>query len=363
MKIIVNRDLFLAVAECAMPLTARKTGISTTECLLLTSKDGEVSLRATDINTSYFGKIKAEVIADGAIMPMAKKFIGMLKAMSTDTVTIELCEGRLCRTTSGKVVFDLYCQHHDDFPDVPIPECEFFEVEGFKNMLATNVPFFESGDKRAHIAGFLLKRDGNQFVSVSTDNRRVHIFAQYANFNEAMLDGSMFIVPKSAIPVINRFIKYEDTVQIGFTDRHLVLKIVGDMLYVSLLEGQFPAYKQALAYNDDQKFTVNKHEIIDVLKRMAVLYSEDNKNVILSFKPGVLKFHSFDAIYGEISEEIGIDFKKEMQLSFNPNYIIDAIGLTKRDYVDLYVSQGERPLFVIEDDYIALIMPIKLNKE
>jgi DNA polymerase-3 subunit beta len=134
-------------------------------------------------------------------------------------------------------------------------------------------------------------------------------------------------------------------------------------LAVKLIEAQFPPYEQVIPKEHSKNVIIDRHLLLDALKRAQLMSSEtrgvkfaisDSKVVIMSDNPDV----------GEVREELDADYKgPDVAIGFNPKYVIELLGQMASDQVTLELN-GEldpglfRPLG--GDDYLGVVMPMRI---
>ena len=96
----------------------------------------------------------------------------------------------------------------------------------------------------------------------------------------------------------------------------------------------------------------------------AILFSDEYKSAIFSFKNDTLTITATNPDIGESKEDMVINFNRDViEAAFNPKYFIDTLGLINGDTVVLYIKDNESPCLLEGMDnknFISVIMPMRI---
>jgi DNA polymerase III subunit beta len=136
----------------------------------------------------------------------------------------------------------------------------------------------------------------------------------------------------------------------------------GVLLTTRRIEGQFPNYRQLLPEAFDYEVTVNRDELLDVVRRVAVL-AQRNAPLRLRFAEGELTVSAQTQDVGEGKESLPAGFSGEpLEIGFNPDFLRDGVESADGDDLRLKLISPLRPAVLQGDgdDFSYLIMPIRL---
>ena len=112
---------------------------------------------------------------------------------------------------------------------------------------------------------------------------------------------------------------------------------------------------------------ISKNDLLNGMRRMAVLSTEKYKGVKLMLGKGSLEIQSVNPEIGEAKEAFSLDYQGEqLDIGFNPRYFIDALQVMHSETVALELSDAMNPAVLSGDQdpgYLALIMPMKIVEE
>ena len=145
-------------------------------------------------------------------------------------------------------------------------------------------------------------------------------------------------------------------------ENHVVFGADGVWLTTRRIDGQFPNYRQLLPETFEHELTVSRSELLDVVRRTAVL-AQRNSPLRLRFDDGELTVSAQTQDVGESRESLPVPFAGEpLEIGFNAEFLREGLESVQSDEVTLKLISPLRPgLIRAEDeDFWYLIMPIRL---
>ncbi len=119
-----------------------------------------------------------------------------------------------------------------------------------------------------------------------------------------------------------------------------------------------------LSSDYETKVTINKKELLSCIDRATLLIKEsDKKPIIVNINDKSMELKINSAI-GSMNEEIDITKEgKDIQIGFNPKFLIDALKVIDDEDVDIYLINPKAPCFIRDkaENYIYLILPVNFN--
>ncbi|MBD3263510.1 MAG: hypothetical protein GF375_00225 [Candidatus Omnitrophica bacterium] len=127
------------------------------------------------------------------------------------------------------------------------------------------------------------------------------------------------------------------------------------------VEGEFPNYSQYIPGAGKNKLKVNRRDLLFSLRRAGILSTSDYLGVKLSLNKNSIVIYKNTPQLGEIKEELDCTYSgANMDIGFNPNYLIDALKNLEDEEVCIDFFGPEKPAVVRKENYIYLILPIKI---
>jgi DNA polymerase-3 subunit beta len=131
-----------------------------------------------------------------------------------------------------------------------------------------------------------------------------------------------------------------------------------------LLSGEYPRYQTLLPNEFSSVAELPAAPFADAVKRVA-LVAERNTPVRLTFATSEVLLEAGTGDEAQASEAIQASYDgEEMQIAFNPQYLLDGIGAVDSDTVRISFTTPTRPAVITGKgealpDYRYVIMPIR----
>jgi DNA polymerase-3 subunit beta len=175
------------------------------------------------------------------------------------------------------------------------------------------------------------------------------------------------LLPRKAVSELLKILEKPGPIQLGFKENNGIIIKDKILIIMRLMDRKFPDYTLVLPKKKDKRLTLSKADLINAMRRMAVLSSEKYKGVKLLLSDDKLDIQSINPEIGEAKETIPLDYRGEkMDIGFNPRYFIDALQVMDSETIAMELSDGVSPAVLSGDrdpGYMALIMPMKIFEE
>ena len=366
MEFHISKAEFLKGLRLAQSISDRKSTMPMlANALLRTDGKGKLLVAATDLNVSVSAELKSRNDSEGGITVAAKALNDIVANMPGDEITVRKADNNWAEISAGKVDYRLVGMPDRDFPKIPDHrEVEFSEVDTtvLREMIDKTLFSVCNDETRFHLNGVLFESDGETGRMVSTDGHRLSKVERKLAGAPSLTAG--IIIPKKGVVEIKRALDLADkTCQVAVKTPYIFVSAAGVHLAVKLIESQFPPYEQVIPKEHDKTVRVDRHALLDSLKR-AQLMSSETRGVKLSLDKGLVRIASDNPDIGEVKEEIEADYDGvELAIGFNPKYVIELLGQVSTDDVELLLSGELDPVLVrpAEDPaYVGVVMPMRI---
>ncbi|WP_054033937.1 DNA polymerase III subunit beta [Desulfatitalea tepidiphila] len=372
MKFTIKKSDIVDVLGKIQGLTGRRSNLAITECVLITTSDANVHLKATDLETCFEGSLPAIVETSGTIAISARKFYEICREFPSSDILIDETENRWINISDKKVHYHLMGMNAEDFPDTPVFEnVDLFELPAadFKRMIEKSTMISGIGeDKKPHINGVLFERinraDTGTIRMVSTDGSRLSRFDLSLADKGISWEGPGVLVPKKGLHEVSKFLDSGGTVHVGLQDSYFIVKGACETIAVRLLEGQFPPYADLISRQTGHRIPMQKDLFVQMLKRMSILCTENYRAAIFTFEEGRLSINATNPDIGESKEAMSIEFDGDkIEAAFNPKFFIEAVSGVDDENILVNIVSDDKPCLVdgVEDkSYLSAIMPMRV---
>jgi DNA polymerase-3 subunit beta len=365
MKVRLNRQELADALGAIGVVAATRTTKPILQCVLLDARADHMLLAATDLEVGIRCTIaQVEVDEQGQVVVAADK-LNQIVRESTDEVLALTSDDSICHIRGQGAHFQIYTHDPADFP--PVAELEGkpdFELPAgtLKRMAEWTVFAAAKENTRYAINGVLWEKDKQNLALVATDGRRLSL----AKGALPKGDGANLecIVPVKAMGLFQRVLgDPESPVAVKASATQLVLRTTKATVSTALVEGQFPRYRDVIPADCDRTVKLGAMDFLSAVRRAALLTNEESKGVRLTFRKNQLVLSSRAPSQGEATIEVPVDYAGvEMEIGFNPHFLIEALKNVGVDEVTLQLKDSARPgVLKGAPDFLYVVMPVNLS--
>lgn len=387
MELIISQSDLSKALSFIQSIVERKTTMPILANVLLSAEKeggdkGRLRLSATDLEITAVVEVSAEVKSSGATTVTAKVLNDVVKELPNESVRVQLSEGERLHLAAGSSNFSIIGVHSEEFPSLPgigIRPDHVMRAGQLREMIQKTVYAVSHDETRFNLNGVCfeseVKGKGKSAEAVlrlvATDGHRLSLIQRGV---EGMSFEGSHIVPTKGLLEVRKLLDElsDQDVEVTLSDGFFVVegrntsKGMGVKVSMRLIDGEFPDYKQVLPKKEGVEVKVSAHDLMQALRRAALMVSDKGKCVKLDFVTGKLRISSSSPELGESTEEIEIDYKGEhMSVGFNARYLLDFCGTLGEESTMVLKLSGElgpAKLYADNDDsHFGIVMPMRLN--
>ncbi|MDJ0836272.1 MAG: DNA polymerase III subunit beta [Acidobacteriota bacterium] len=373
MEFHVIRSELLTELQLMMGVIEKKNTMPILANIYIQAEDNQLLLKATDLEVGIISHCPAQIVEPGEITVNAKQLQDMLNTFSDNQVSFSMNEGSMLDLVCGNASFSIETMSTMDFPS--IPECDFddsitFQV-GFFNDCINKVLFSVSTDPHKYaLNGALMNLVSGELSLVSTDGHRMSIVGREmgGDLQDKTLD---IIIPRKTLIELQKSLKAEgpeDEFKMAFLENRIFFKVGVRVLFSRLIDGKFPDYNKAVPQSNDIVFDLKRGDLLNIVRRKAVLSSDKSKLVRLTFSPGELVVVLKNSERGESVDKLAVEYDGDLlDVGFNVDYLLDFLKNMSNDKIQIKIKdEASQGLFTVIDethdvDYKHVIMPMRLT--
>jgi DNA polymerase-3 subunit beta len=249
---------------------------------------------------------------------------------------------------AGKSRFVLTTLPASDFPTVEeINPQQTFELEqvALRKLLDKTHFSMAQQDVRYYLNGMLLETDGKMLRTVATDGHRLALCEM--ELGTARTGTHQVIVPRKGVLELQRLMGEEGTVGVQVGTNHVRVQL-GDIRFTSkLIDGRFPEYGRVIPARPTRTVKADRDALRRALQRTSILSNEKYRGIRLALKTNVLTITAHNPEQEEAEEEIEVSYDgEEMEVGFNVNYLLDALGAVDGAEVEVGLTDSNSSCLV-----------------
>ena len=200
---------------------------------------------------------------------------------------------------------------------------------------------------------------------LSTDGHRLAQIVKHVDSQNFEVDKEVIVTRKALTEVRRVADLFGENVNITFDDRVMQFS-GGEIIFKTrLIEGKFPNCDPIIPKDNTQEMIVDRERFISSLRIVSSISSEKLRPVKLIISPGTLKLESEKADYGEVIDEIEIEYEGEsFEIGFNSRYLLDVLSVLDSKNVKMACKNSMRTTIIKSPDdesFLSVIMPLRVE--
>ncbi|MBB1069914.1 DNA polymerase III subunit beta [Limosilactobacillus sp. RRLNB_1_1] len=378
MNFTINRTAFISQLNNVLRAISSKTTIPILTGLKMVVNENNIVLTGSNSDITIESVIDANntdndlsIEETGAIVLPARFFSDIVKKLPDKKVTIEVTSGFQADITSGSAKFQINGQDAENFPHLPEVETDktvTLPNDILKEVIRQTVIAVSKQESRPILAGVHMTLKDGILTAVATDSHRL---AQRKVVLENIDNGIDFdvIIPGKSMEELSGMISdvHED-VQMQVTENQVLFIFGNTHFYSRLLEGNYPETSQLIPKTADTTVELEAGSFLASIERASLLSHESRNDVVkLSLKPSenLVRISGDSPDIGMVEEEVTTSALdgNDLEISFNPNYMKDALRSFGQATIKISFTSPLRPFTLVptedQENFVHLITPVR----
>ena len=371
MRFIVSTSTLLKHLQAVSGALSNSAVLPILENFLFEIKDSNLTISATDLQTSMTTSLAVESKEGGKIAVPSKILLDTLKTLAEQPIAFSVDDKTFAiEISAGDGKYRLSGENGEDFPKIPLVD----------NAASVNLPasvlaeainktiFAVSNDElRPAMTGVFCQLSPQNVTFVATD---AHKLVRYRR-NDAKADAATsFILPKKALNLLKSALPTEDlNVSIEYNSTSAFFKFANIHLICRLIDERYPDYEAVIPQNNPNKLTLDRGLFLNCLKRVVIFANKTTHQVRLKITGSELNISSEDIDFAnEAHERIGCQYDGEdMEIGFNAKFLIEMLNNLSGEEITIEMSTPNRAGILFpsikddNEDILMLVMPVMLN--
>ena len=374
MKFVVSSSALLGLLQTTNKVISSKNTLPILDYFLFDLKEGVLKITASDLETTLVGTLAVEnVEREGLIAVPVKLMLDSLKEFSEQPLTIEANESTweiVVSWKSGKLALPgTSGLSYPNLPELNAETKQSLALDVDTLMVGINKTIFATADDelRPVMNGVYINLEPQSVTFVATD---AHKLVKYASETAAEATAS-FILPKKPANLLRGLLPKEDgEITVEFDDKNVLFRLKNQVLICRLIEGNYPNYNAVIPANNPNKVFVDRLELLNAIRRVAVCSNQSTNLIKLDISKGTINLTAQDLDFSVSAQEsLPCDYEGEdIVIGFKSTFLIEILSNIETTTVLVELADSTRagvfkPVYDQQpsNDTLMLLMPMMIN--
>ena len=382
---LAREDFADAVAWVARILPTKQPSRPILAGVLITGSEEGLTITGFDSDVSAEVHVPAEIASPGSVLVSGRLLSEITRSLPAKPVEVSV-EGSRMLLACGSAKFSLPTMPVEDYPTLPTLPAETGVVPADLFTEAVGQVAVAAGrdETISMLTGIRVEISGSKVVLAATDRFRLAV--RELTWSTASPDvEAAVLVPAKMLAEAAKAVTSGSDVHLALGTgsavgdaRLLGMRSAGKRSTTSLLENEFPKFRQLLPAEHTAMATIAVAELAEAIKRVA-LVADRGAQVRMEFSVDALRLSAGADGVGSAEEELAVDFAGEpLTIAFNPTYLTDGLGSLHSDRVTFGFTTSSKPAVLRpvgdapvdysgpgpfpaeQTDYVYLLMPVRL---
>lgn len=340
--------------------------------------NSKLKIVSSDLQTSIVIELPLDVKEEAAVAVPARMLLDTLKNLPEQPIDFSIDSNTYSvsiKSNTGK--YNLAGENNADFPAVPVMPAQkaiSLPAEAFKKAIQQTIIAASHDDLKPAISGVYMCFSDTAFTFVATD---IHRLIKYERTGISALETPSIILPRKTLLLLTNLISGEDKeIKLMVHDGNAYFQIGHTQVIARLVDEKYPDYENVIVYNNPNKLTINRRELLASLRRQLVYTNKVTYQVKFTLAEKHLYTLAEDLNFNsEASETLSCEYEgqENLEIGFNAKSLIELLHNLEAEEVTFYFShatqgnQVNKAVVIIpnqqekDENILLLNMPITLN--
>lgn len=366
MNFICNQKKLSQAITNAQRAINNKTTIELLRGILISAKNGSLSIVGYDSEISIETTIDADVISEGSVVVNSRFFGDIVRKLPDTYISIETDDELNIFISCQNSRFKLKGMSADSFPkltDVNSDKKLRMSQSDLRDMIKQTAFATATEPINPTLVGGLFEVKDGMVNMVALDGFRLAVRSEKTE--EPFGEDVSAIIPGTTLSHLNSLLSEDGDVLVGFDSKNVVFELSHTKIVARLIEGKFTEYSRLIPKEYMARVVVDTKRLQDSIERASILFTNDKNNLIkLSIANGLLVITSNNE-NGNAYEEVDIELDGDnLEIGFNSRYFLEGIKNISSETISIEFGGSINPCIIRPNDeleYTYLLLPVRLN--
>ncbi|MEY4521190.1 MAG: polymerase subunit beta, partial [Bacteroidota bacterium] len=345
MNFIISSTSLLRHLQSISGVLSTSNSLPILDNFLFEINDGQLTVSASDLETTMRTTLEVEANESGKIAVPAKLILDVLKNLPDQPCTFLVDKA----TYSIEIAYDngkskMVGYNGDEFPRVPsIERSSSIKIAGEIISKAINKTLFATGndDLRPVMSGVFCQFSPEDITFVATD---AHKLVRYRRTDSEATGSSSFILPKKPLNLLKSNLTGTEEVLMEYNESNAVFTFNDIVLICRLIDGKYPNYDAVIPKENPNKLMIDRIQFLNSVRRVSIFANKTTHQIRLKIAGAELNISAEDIDYSNKAEErLTCDYQgDDMQIGYNSRFLTEMLTNLQSDMIMLEMSLPNR---------------------
>ncbi|EOA07200.1 DNA polymerase III, beta chain [Mycoplasma yeatsii 13926] len=374
MNIKINRMVLLDNLQKAVKLIDHRNTNPSLTGIYLNAENDKVSIISTNGTLSFKSILDnknsdLEIKQEGKVIIKPKYVLEMLRKLEDEFVTLTMVENSELTIRTHNSDFNVSVLNADDYPLIG------FREKGTEIVLNPNevkktiyqvIVSMNENNKKLVLTGLNLKVEDDKVIFSTTDSFRIS--QKVLQANSKIVENVDITIPYKTVSELPKLLDNAKNLKIILFEGYITFIIDNVVFQSNLIDGRFPNVQIAFPKEFETIISLKQRVISRLLSRFD-FPTDDGMPSIVNIKVDNDKIYFKTSIsevgkYEEEFEDFSIEGNKNISISFNTRFLIEAIKTLDEDIIELKLINSTKPIILnnmSDEDLKQVILPTFLS--
>jgi DNA polymerase-3 subunit beta len=334
-------------------------------------KNGEISIFASDLETTMMCKISANAQEEGKIAIPARLLLDTLKTFSSQPLTFLVDTSNYgVEINSDNGQYKLAGQNANEFPKVPSLDSASTASIGADVLIkAINKTLFAAGNDelRPVMSGVFCEFSTEKISFVATD---AHKLVCHSRTDVTADSTASFILPRKPLTLLKNTLAEGGDIKMEYNETNALFSFDDTTIICRLVDGKYPNYEAVIPKENPNKLSIETSALLASIKRVSIFANKTTHQIKFKITGNELQITSEDLDFANQAEErLTCQYEGEdMEIGFNSKFVIEMLTNIGSDQISVEMSAPNRAGIILPldgqdegENTLMLVMPVMLN--
>jgi DNA polymerase III subunit beta len=372
MNFVVSASYLLKHLKSISGILSVNNTIPIFDCFLFEIDNNELTISASDMETTITTVLKVESNDKGNIAVPAKTLMDSLANLPEQPISVIVDKNRHAvklKTETGD--YNITGLNGDEYPRMQKLSSEnsiVIKSDALASAISKTIFAAGNDELRPIMSGLYFHFTENGSVFVATD---AHKLVRYTRSDVKSDADTSFIMPKKPLNVLKSLLSgIDDAVKVEYNKTNALFSFGNVNLVARLIEGKYPNYEAVIPRHNPNKMTVDRESFLGALRRVSVFSSKATHQIRIKINGSQLRVSAEDQdSANEAHEILTCSYEGEdMEIGFNSRFLVEMVSNLDTDELVLEMSAPNRAGIILPsnkasttEEILMLVMPVMLN--